>query len=153
MGHLKHAIVLFALLGCQISSPELRKKAMARVSEDEMAALKSHWTDITIVEPVDWGLILKIAGTVLAVILFLFRNNARLKQSLEEINTISGLIPICASCKKIRDDKGYWNLLEAYIEKHSDASFSHGICPECSDRTYGGQDWYVAMKNKNPSKS
>ena len=66
----------------------------------------------------------------------------------EEIKTLQGIIPICAICKKIRDDKGYWNLLEAYIEDHSDASFSHGMCPECSDKMYGDQGWYKEMKKR-----
>ena len=68
------------------------------------------------------------------------------KQLLEETKILRGLIPICASCKKIRDDKGYWNQLESYIEKHSDARFSHGICRECQDRLYGDQDWYKKEK-------
>lgn len=59
------------------------------------------------------------------------RLNIRLQDALDRIKTLSGLIPICAGCKKIRDDKGYWNQLEEYLEKHSDASFSHGLCPEC----------------------
>ncbi len=54
-----------------------------------------------------------------------------LQQSLEHINTLKGLIPICSSCKKIRDDNGFWHQVEAYIEEHSNAEFSHGICPEC----------------------
>jgi len=71
-----------------------------------------------------------------------------LQQTLAEIKTLKGLIPICASCKKIRDDKGYWNLLESYIEKHSHASFSHSMCPECSDKLYGDEDWYIEMKRQ-----
>jgi len=59
-----------------------------------------------------------------------------LQQALASIKTLSGLIPICASCKKIRDDQGYWNQLEAYISEHSDAEFSHGICPECAIKIY-----------------
>ncbi len=59
------------------------------------------------------------------------RLNCELKDALKEIKTLSGLIPICAACKKIRDDKGYWNQLENYLEEHSDAVFSHGLCPEC----------------------
>jgi hypothetical protein len=47
------------------------------------------------------------------------------------VKQLSGLLPICASCKKIRDDKGYWNQLEHYISEHSDVGFSHGICPDC----------------------
>jgi CheY-like chemotaxis protein len=54
-----------------------------------------------------------------------------LRKALDEIKTLSGIIPICATCKKIRDDNGYWNQVEVYIRNHSDASFSHGICPDC----------------------
>jgi uncharacterized PurR-regulated membrane protein YhhQ (DUF165 family) len=54
-----------------------------------------------------------------------------LKGALNEVKTLRGLLPICSYCKKIRDDNGYWNQIEAYIQKHSDAEFSHGICPEC----------------------
>ena len=72
-----------------------------------------------------------------------------LQKALEDINTLSGLLPICARCKKIRDDKGYWNSLEEYIEKHSDASFSHGMCADCSDELYGKQEWYISMKKRN----
>ncbi len=71
-----------------------------------------------------------------------------IQDAITEIKTLKGLIPICANCKKIRDDKGYWNILESYIQKHSDASFSHGMCPECSDKLYGEEVWYIAMKNK-----
>ncbi len=71
-----------------------------------------------------------------------------LKKALEDVNTLSGLLPICANCKKIRDDKGYWNNLEVYIEKHSAASFSHGMCSECSDEVYGKKDWYIQMKKE-----
>lgn len=60
-----------------------------------------------------------------------------LQQAMDNIKTLSGLIPICASCKKIRDDKGYWNKLEKYIIEHSDATFTHGICPECMKIYYG----------------
>jgi PAS domain S-box-containing protein len=57
-----------------------------------------------------------------------------LKLALERIKTLKGLVPICASCKKIRDDRGYWNQIEEYIEAHSEAVFSHGLCPECQKR-------------------
>lgn len=71
-----------------------------------------------------------------------------LKEALENIKTLRGLIPICSNCKKIRDDKGYWNNLEAFISEHSDASFSHGLCPSCSDDLYGNEEWYKALKEK-----
>lgn len=56
---------------------------------------------------------------------------AQLETALSEVKTLRGLLPICAHCKKIRDDKGYWNRIDAYIEDHTDARFTHGICPEC----------------------
>ena len=59
-----------------------------------------------------------------------------LKQSLSRVKELSGLLPICASCKKIRDDKGYWQQIEAYISRHSNAEFSHSICPDCMKKLY-----------------
>ncbi|MBF0224102.1 MAG: hypothetical protein HQK76_01490 [Desulfobacterales bacterium] len=59
-----------------------------------------------------------------------------LQNALDNIKTLKGLLPICASCKKIRDDKGYWNHLESYIQKYSDVQFSHGICKECATKLY-----------------
>ena len=60
----------------------------------------------------------------------------RLQEALEKVKVLSGFIPICASCKKIRDDKGFWNHLEEYISTHSDAVFSHGMCPDCAHALY-----------------
>ncbi|MFC2062301.1 response regulator [Elusimicrobiota bacterium] len=54
-----------------------------------------------------------------------------LQESLAKIKTLSGLLPICTNCKKIRDDKGYWSEVETYVKKHSEVMFSHGFCPEC----------------------
>ncbi|MDR3459385.1 MAG: PAS domain-containing protein [Verrucomicrobiae bacterium] len=59
-----------------------------------------------------------------------------LEEALANVKTLSGLVPICAACKRIRDDKGYWNQVEAYISSHSEARFSHGICPECIHKLY-----------------
>jgi PAS domain-containing protein len=59
-----------------------------------------------------------------------------LQQALAEVKTLSGLLPICASCKKIRDDQGYWTQVEVYVRDHSDAEFTHSICPECAKRLY-----------------
>jgi len=66
----------------------------------------------------------------------------KLEEAFNNIKTLSGLVPICSRCKKIRDDKGYWNQLEQYIETHSDALFSHGLCPNCANELYGNQKWY-----------
>ena len=60
----------------------------------------------------------------------------KLQNALNEVNTLQGIIPICSHCKKIRDEAGAWNQLEAYISKHSEAKFSHGICPECAEKHY-----------------
>jgi len=60
----------------------------------------------------------------------------KLQDALDHIKTLKGLLPICANCKKIRDDKGYWTQIESYISEHSDAVFSHHICPDCMERHY-----------------
>ena len=64
------------------------------------------------------------------------RDITQQKKLQEELKTLKGFLPICASCKKIRDDKGYWNQIEAYIRDHSEVDFSHGICPECAKKLY-----------------
>lgn len=66
----------------------------------------------------------------------LSKKNAELEKALAEIKILRGIIPICASCKKIRNDEGYWQQLEIYIQDHSDAEFSHGICDECIPKLY-----------------
>ncbi len=71
---------------------------------------------------------------------------AELKQALEKVKTLSGLIPICSHCKKIRDDSGYWQKVEEYLSQHSDVDLSHGICPECLQKYYPQQ--YKKMKEK-----
>ena len=60
----------------------------------------------------------------------------KLQEALNKVKTLSGLLPICSSCKKIRDDRGYWKQIEDYIREHSPANFSHSICPECAKRLY-----------------
>ncbi len=68
--------------------------------------------------------------------------NKRFSDYLSEIKTLRGILPICSYCKQIRDDKGYWSQIESYIRKHSDAEFSHGICPECAKKHYPDLDLY-----------
>jgi len=67
------------------------------------------------------------------------------KKMQKEIKILKGFLPICAACKKIRDDKGYWKQIESYIRDHSEAEFSHGICPDCAKKLY--PDFYFS-KNK-----
>ncbi len=73
---------------------------------------------------------------------------SQLLEALDNIKSLKGMLPICANCKKIRDDSGYWDQIESYIEKHSDALFSHGICPDCADELYGNEPWYKKKKSR-----
>ncbi|MGH7236062.1 MAG: response regulator [Nitrospiraceae bacterium] len=66
------------------------------------------------------------------------KRTQELEQALREVKVLRGFIPICASCKKIRNDRGYWQLVEAYIREHSEAEFSHGICPDCIKKFFPG---------------
>lgn len=75
---------------------------------------------------------------------FMIKQATELKEKINEIKTLQGIIPICAHCKKIRNDQGYWQQVESYIKEHSDADFSHGICPDCADKLYPG----LLKKNK-----
>ena len=72
--------------------------------------------------------------------------NKKLSDYLDEIKTLRGIIPICSNCKKVRDDEGYWTQVEKYIEDHTNAQFSHGLCDECGDAMYGDQPWYKKRK-------
>lgn len=89
------------------------------------------------------GVFIVILGSMLFVrvteplITHLRNTVSDLKEALASVNQLSGLLPICASCKKIRDDKGYWTQIEMYIRDHSEANFSHGICPDCAKKLYG----------------
>ncbi len=67
-----------------------------------------------------------------------------LQKALSDVKALSGLLPICSNCKKIRDDKGYWNQIEVYISEHSEADFSHSLCPDCVKRLYP----FIKEKNK-----
>jgi hypothetical protein len=80
----------------------------------------------------------------------------QLQEALANVKTLKGLLPICASCKKIRNDQGYWSQIEEYLQAHSDADFSHGLCPDCVHRLYGDlarepghQDAWDSEGNRN----
>ena len=70
----------------------------------------------------------------------------QLKAANSEVKTLSGLLPICSMCKKVRDDKGYWSRIEAYVATHSDAQFSHSICPDCAKIHYPDLDLYDELE-------
>lgn len=98
-----------------------RALAALQASRDELARHRDH-----------------LEGEVTRRTESLARTVAELKAAAERIQALRGLIPICFSCKKIRDDAGFWQRLEEYITAHSEATFSHGLCPECLDRLYPG---------------
>jgi hypothetical protein len=92
-----------------------------------------------------WNLLMRLGFfTVYGVVISLIKADldertrlvAELQKALSEVKQLSGFLPICASCKRIRDDRGYWNQIESYISSHSEAQFSHGICPECVRKLY-----------------
>jgi len=72
-----------------------------------------------------------------------------LQKALDDVKRLSSLLPICSYCKKIRDDKGYWNRIESYIEAHTNSVFSHGMCPECTEKLYGNEEWYEEYIKEN----
>ena len=74
-----------------------------------------------------------------------------LQDALDHVKLLSGLLPICSSCKKIRDDKGYWSQVESYIQKHSEATFTHGMCPDCFKKLY--PDLKVGDSSDSPKKA
>jgi ligand-binding sensor domain-containing protein len=86
-----------------------------------------------------WGVTLAVIAAVVAAYLLRVRTLKRVEQELQEritealtrIKTLSGLLPICAWCKKVRDDTGYWSQIEIYVREHTEADFTHGICPDC----------------------
>jgi two-component system, response regulator PdtaR len=77
-----------------------------------------------------------IAVARFADLIELRRLNIELQMALDNVKALKGLLPICASCKKIRDDKGYWEGVETYIKRHADVEFSHGLCPNCISKLY-----------------
>ena len=81
---------------------------------------------------------IEVGGRMIALQDRLANNNQQLRESLAQIKTLRGIVPICASCKNIRDDKGFWNRVEAYVSAHSEAQFSHGLCPECAPKFFPG---------------
>jgi len=64
------------------------------------------------------------------------RANAALRTALDTVKTLEGLLPICSCCKRVRDDTGYWNQIDTYLDRHTDASLSHGYCPECAAKSF-----------------
>ena len=136
---------LVAVLGMDINADDWRREVISQVSL-----------------PVS----LTISIILLIVILVLINRNRRsvriqyeekkkyaseLQLASQHVKKLQGLLPICASCKKVRDDKGYWNQIELYIEENSDVQFSHGLCEECLEKLYGQETWFKNAKQKPES--
>ena len=93
------------------------------------------------------------------VILFLFiifglivgNTISRLEEALQNVKTLTGFLPICANCKKIRNDEGYWQQIEEYIMNHSEADFTHGICNKCVEKLYPEHYQKIEEKMKKDS--
>lgn len=121
------------------------EKAVLHIDPKEGQSIRDKWIAISIETVTDYTLLWQILGFVSIIIAVLIGSrrrvskanqklimlNAELVTALEEIKTLRGIIPICSYCKKIRNDEGAWEIMEAYISTHSDAQFSHGACPEC----------------------
>lgn len=97
--------------------------------------------DLVLSSPVQGASLLIYTTVFIALCFGLFVLNSQrveydLSRANDEVKVLKGIIPICAACKKIRDDKGYWTQVEAYISTHSEAEFSHGLCPDCVKKIY-----------------
>ena len=92
-----------------------------------------------------WQAVMRLAFFLIVIFLLDGRQRAErereklieeLQEALASVKTLRGLLPICSSCKKVRDDRGYWNQIESYVHAHSEAAFSHSICPDCEKKLY-----------------
>ncbi len=140
-------------------------KALASISQGEKDRISQRWIRVKYEPGVDTGLIWRWGLGVGSGTAFLFfviiawnrrlqreiagrikaekereKTIAELRTALQEVKTLQGLVPICAYCKKIRDDEGYWKQIEEYLQERSDFHFSHGICPECAKKLYPDLD-------------
>jgi len=79
--------------------------------------------------------------------------NQALLNAQTEINSLRDTLPICARCKSIRNDDGYWQQIEIYFQEHSHSDLSHGICPECEETMYGKTEWYQRLKQKRAKRA
>lgn len=107
---------------------------------DKVKAFKAGGVDY-VTKPINFEEVRARVSTHVKIAL-LQRENRRtiseLQNALSEVKALKGLLPICSHCKKIRDDKGYWNGVEEYFSAHADAEFSHSVCPECVESEFGG---------------
>lgn len=113
---------------------ELRKNSMADLGIEIFFAGQKHFLTSDRMQILD--LLFSTYEAVLQKNEELEKANRELKKSMDTIRTLRGLIPICSHCKKIRNDKGYWQQLEVYFREHANAEFTHGLCPDCEKKHY-----------------
>lgn len=104
---------------------------------DEMVAGLTGGADEYITKPFDWGVLrarIKTGARIAALQQNLAQRVSELQNALSMVKQLSGLLPICSYCKKIRRDGNYWQQLETYLSEHSEAEFSHGVCPQCFEQ-------------------
>lgn len=112
-----------------------------QAKEHEIAGLESGADDY-ITKPVHWEELharIRIGARIVGLQQTLAARVHELQDALSKVKTLSGLLPICAYCKRIRDDRDYWRQIEHYVTEHSSAQFSHGICPECLTTQVAGE--------------
>ncbi len=154
------------------------QKALSSISQAEKDRISQRWIRVDYEPGVDVGRIWRWSlgiGSGLAILFSLIiawnrrlrkeiegREKAEkerekvieeLQTALDEVKTLQGFIPICANCKDIRNDEGYWQKLEQYIQTHSEAQFSHGICPECAAKLYPDMDIYHGSQQQGTETS
>ena len=88
-----------------------------------------------------WKVMMNRALAIFAIWVTAILSIKIIRETQKEIKILQGLLPICSACKKVRDDEGYWNQIESYIHTHSEAQFSHGICPDCFKVHYPDYDY------------
>ncbi len=145
-------------------------KALDAIPPERHSAIRNNWLSVRYeyglqtIDILKWVLLVVSIATIILAVFWAWNRRLKgeiaerkkakkereelimeLRGALEKIKALKGLLPICAKCKKIRDDKGYWNQIENYIEMHSDALFSHSVCPDCAVTLYSNTKWY---KNK-----
>lgn len=159
--------------------PELASilnKALAGMRPQTQSDIRNRWISVryeygmSFWDVVKWMSFILIPACLALLLIFLHNRSLRrqiderlaaeskleqtvgkLQTALLNIKTLSGLLPICASCKKIRDDQGYWQQVEKYIVQHSEAQFSHGICPDCMKKLYPEISEQLLIKDHKPS--
>jgi len=133
--------VLLSRIDYMLINSEVRKSNPADIGIEIMFGGKKQYITSSRIQILD--MLISTYETAIQKTRELEEANRELREANERIKTLSGLIPICSVCKKIRDDEGYWNQLEHYISQHSEATFSHGYCPSCA------ADVLAKVKNLN----